>query len=89
MKSIIPGRLAFRVEGDNWNAYFAKVDTMEGAIFMGSIPMAFVIDKPERKQAFMDLMKGCFDDFIEGETGIAPTWDQPIRAPEHERTGSA
>ncbi len=32
------GRLAFRVEGDNWNAYFAKQDTMAGAIFMGSIP---------------------------------------------------
>lgn len=89
MPTVIPGRLALRVEGDNWNAYFAKHNTMEGAIFMGSIPMAFVVDRPERKEQFMRLMKDCFDDFIEEQTGVRSKWDEPIAAPESERTGNA
>lgn len=83
------GRLAFRVEGNNWNAYFAKPDTMDGAIFMGTIPMGFVTDNPERKRGFMDLMKACFDDFIQGSIGQRPEWSDLQRAPEHERSGHA
>ena len=88
-KTITPGRLAFRVEGDMWNAYFARLDTMEGAIFMGSIPLGFVSENEDRKQAFMELMKGCFDDAVEGKLGVRPTWSDPAQAPEHERSGHA
>lgn len=51
------GRLALREEGSNWNAYYTLEGTMEGAIHLGSIRMACVRGKPERKQAFMDLMR--------------------------------
>ena len=83
------GRLALRVEGENWNAYYAKPATMEGAAFLGSIGMRFVTDNPERKQAFMDMMRDIVADHIQEATGIRPIWGGPETAPEHERSGSA
>jgi hypothetical protein len=50
------GRLALRVEGNLWCAYYALPDTMEGALFLGSIRKVFVEDA-ERKLVFMELMK--------------------------------
>jgi hypothetical protein len=35
------GRLALRVEGEFWNAYYAMPGTMRDAIFLGSIRMKF------------------------------------------------
>lgn len=81
------GRLALRVEGPNWNAYYAKAESMEGAIWLGSIKMAFV-QNPERKQQFMELMRECFGDTCEELFGVRPTWGGTQTAPEHERTGS-
>jgi hypothetical protein len=78
------GRLAFRIEGDTWVAYYALPDTMAGAIFMGSIKMLFVQDQ-DRKRAFMDLMKSALGDFIEGEV---ESWTEQL-APEAERAGNA
>ncbi len=82
-------RLALRVEGDNWTAYAAPVNTMDGAIRLGSIVMAAVAgpENIKRKQAFMDLMKDALDEFIKDATGSAPRWNDPERAPEHERAG--
>jgi hypothetical protein len=83
------GRLAMRHEGDNWNAYYATPDTMEGAVYLGSIAMRFVVGYPQRKEAFMDLMRDGVSDLIEEETGERPIWpngEQP--APEHERSGN-
>jgi hypothetical protein len=83
------GRLALRVEGYLWVAYYALPDTMEGAIFLGSIRTEFVEDA-ERKLVFMALMKEAVSDIIEDKTGERPTWpegEQP--APEHERGGNA
>ena len=80
------GRLAMRVEGDLWVAYYALPDTMEGAFFLGSIQMRFVMDK-DRKQTFMDLMKEAVADIIEEKTGERPHWATPHSAPEHERGG--
>ena len=88
-KTIIPGRIAFRVEGNMWNCYFAKNETMDGAILMGSIAMAFV-QREERKQAFMDLMKDIYSDFTEETMGARATYpDEAQPAPEHERSGHA
>lgn len=81
------GRLALRVEGDNWNAYYALPDTMQDPIFLGSIRMGAVTRDPARKQAFMDLMRDVVSDLIEDATGIRPTWGGPQTAPEHERAG--
>jgi len=84
------GRLAMRAEGDNWNAYYAMPDTMDGAIFLGSIRLAAVSSlHPERKQAFMDMMRDLVADLIEETSGVRPTWGGPETAPEHERSGTA
>jgi hypothetical protein len=88
MKKQQIGRLSLRVEGNNWNAYYAMPDTMEGALWLGSIAMAFVRDHPVRKQAFMDIMRDAVGDIIEQETGVRPTWGGEQGAPEHERAGT-
>jgi hypothetical protein len=83
------GRLAMRVEGDLWCAYYALRDTMDGALFLGSIRKVFVEDA-ERKLVFMALMKEAVSDILEERIGERPTWpdgEQP--APEHERGGNA
>lgn len=82
------GRLAMRVEGDKWNAYYAMPDTLVGAIFLGSIPMKFV-ENNERRHAFISLMRDCVADIIEEVTGERPTWTGEIPAPEHERSGNS
>lgn len=86
MKQI--GRLAMRAEGNFWAGYYAMPDTMDGAIFLGSIQMRFVADQG-RKDAFMDIMREAVGDIIEETTGQRPSWKKPRRAPEHERSGRA
>lgn len=80
------GRLAFRHEGHWWNAYVAPPDTMQGALLIGSIAMAGV-QRKDRKEAFMRLMRDVHADLIEGATGKRPEWLEPEPAPEHERAG--
>lgn len=81
------GRLAMRHEGNWWNAYYAMADSMEGAIQLGSIRMAAVINNPVRKNEFMALMQGAVSDIIEGVTGSAPVTFEITPAPESERSG--
>ena len=78
------GRLAFREVGDKWVAYYAQDGTMDGAVELGSIAMAFVV-RPDRKQQFMDLMRECFADLVQREIGVRPQWCGPENAPENER----
>lgn len=81
------GRLAFREEGENWVAYYALPNTLEGAIFLGSVKMAFVTRDAKRKQAFMRFMREAVGDIIEDATGHRPVWPEGAKpAPEHERT---
>lgn len=82
------GRLAMRHEGENWVAYYALTDTMEGALLLGSIRMTLVAD-PKRKNAFMDLMRDAVGDMLKQATGADPSWGGAHRAPEHERSGNA
>jgi len=82
-------RLAMRVEGNKWNAYIAKGDTMDGAIWVGSIALRFVENNPQRKQAFIDLMTGAMTEVIEMFFGVKPDkWEQRP-APERDRSGEA
>jgi hypothetical protein len=82
------GRLAMRHEGENWSAYYARPDTMEDAILLGTIRMVIVLHNPARKQAFMALMQDAASDLIENAIGEKPEWpDGPKPAPEHERSG--
>jgi hypothetical protein len=82
------GRLALRHEGENWNAYYALTDTMDGAVFLGSIRMGAVISNTRRRQHFMNLMRDVVSDILKDATGQQPTWpNAPQPAPEHERSG--
>lgn len=80
MKSPRPpiGRMALRVEGDLWNAYYALPGTMEGAIFLGSVRIGAVRDA-RRKNAFMALMTEIVGDFLEPELGQRPR-PTPLRS---------
>jgi hypothetical protein len=84
------GRLAVRVEGDRWVAYYALPDTMEAPIFLGSIAIGAVTANEECKAAFIMLMRAVVEDFLREMMGARPTWGalQPP-APEHERAGNA
>jgi hypothetical protein len=77
------GRIAFRVEGQWWNAYWApRQDSMEGAVHLGSVRMALAA-APAVKASFMDTMKQAF----EVATKEALAWGGAVRAPERERSG--
>lgn len=79
------GRLALREEGDRWVAYYAHPNTMEIGSFLGSIHMGAIRGNPERKKAFMDMMRGIVSDIIEEATGQRPTWGGEKPAPEKDR----
>jgi hypothetical protein len=82
------GRLAMRHEGTFWNAYYAKPETMEGAIWLGSLHMRFAVE-PIKKQAFLGLMRECVADLIEEVFGHRPVWGSELfDAPESERAGN-
>ena len=83
------GRLAMRKEGDYWNAYYTLPNSMDGALLLGSISMGAVTNNPDRRQAFLVMMRDIVSDFIEEKTGTRPDWGDPESAAEHERAGSA
>lgn len=78
------GRLAFRVEGEMWNCYYAMPDTMEGAIWLGSIHM-HIARNNTRKELFMKMMRDCLNEFFEDNDLKVDHWKQQV-APEHERS---
>lgn len=82
------GRLAFRMEGQNWNCYFALENNMNDAVFLGSIPLRFV-ENQKRKDAFENLMWECFSDLAEDLFGARPVKLHRSPAPEHEKTKNA
>lgn len=79
------GRVAFRVEGENWNAYWALPDTMKGALFIASTKFA-IVENPARKEQFMQYVRDGIDDLFFEHWGVRPTWPGPVPAPEQERT---
>lgn len=80
------GRLALRVEGTWWVAYFARPETMDDAAELGRIRMTLVMDK-DRKAEFMALMQHCVTSIFK-ERGVIAEWpNKPVSAPEHERSG--
>ena len=75
------GRLAMRQEGGFWVAYYAHPKTMELAEELGRIAMAAIVNHPERKDAFMRMMREVVGDILEGITGVRPIWWEPIPGP--------
>lgn len=72
------GRLVMREEGQSLNAYYSRVDSMEGAILMGHIKLAAVERNPALANDFADLMKAAISDGIETLIGAAPVWEEPV-----------
>lgn len=81
-------RLAMRVEGDWWVAYAAEPQTMTGAVRLGQIAMSVVAD-PNRKRAFMEIMKSFIGDVLAEGGAKGVEWPEERPAPEHERSGRA
>ena len=67
----IAGRLACRQERDQYVAYYAKADTMDGALRLGSIAMAFIDGHPDRQDQFIALMKAGIEDMLAGMSGVS------------------
>jgi hypothetical protein len=85
------GRLAFRHEGEFWNAYWSpSQSSMDGAIHLGSLRMN-IARVPALKEAFMSLMRGAFEEGVKDSIGaeVVTTWGKPHPAPESERGGNA
>jgi hypothetical protein len=89
-KNVEAGRLAFREEGEMWNAYWAPRQTsMEGAILLGSIRMGIAVEPSGRiKDGFMALMKRTLEVAVKDALGTeVAAWNPPQVAPERERSG--
>ncbi len=84
------GRLAMRVEGDWWVAYYALPDKMDDALELARIRMAFV-QEISAKEIFLALMRDAVGAIIKEVTGQDGHWPEPLGqpAPEHERSGRA
>lgn len=76
------GRIAFRVEGDWWVAYYAMPNSMADALELARIQMAIVADHPWRKDTFMKLIQHYVKE-------IVPAFEiaEQQTAPQHERAG--
>lgn len=81
-------RLAIRAEGNLVNGYLAPLDSMVGAILLGSL-LRGVAENPDRFEAFKALMLEAVSDATELVTGTRPVFGTVEPAPEHERAGSA
>jgi hypothetical protein len=82
------GRLALRVEGEFWNAYWApRQDSMADAVLLASIRMLFVEGDSPLKDQFMTLAKDSFAKAVQEAIGQTPRWAAPVSAPERERSG--
>lgn len=68
----LPVRLCIREEGSMVNAYLADNDSMKGAIHIGSIAVAAVIDNKERWETFKGLMSSFVSAVLEENLGSKP-----------------
>lgn len=75
-KQVQLGKLALRLEGKWWNAYYAKTDKMGDALLLGSV-RAEVARTPDFRKRFMELMQDVVSQIIEEVTGETPTWGGP------------
>jgi hypothetical protein len=83
-----PGfRLAMRVEGPWWVAYFAKTETMDGAIEIARFQMT-VARVDSVRDAVLDLVQAMARALVKDIAGLGEIADFEIsKAPEHERAG--
>jgi hypothetical protein len=90
MPKVEIGRLAFRHEGDFWNAYWSPdQDSMERALLLGSIRFSLVPADSQTYTEFMYLMRMAFELVAKERLGRTPEWGDTHPAPESERSGHA
>jgi hypothetical protein len=83
------GRIAFRVEGQWWNAYWAPgQDSMDGAIHLGSVRASLAL-APTVKASFMETMKQAFAVVTKEALGVSAEFGDAVLGPERERSGRA
>jgi hypothetical protein len=58
------GRIALRVEGDFYNAYYALPDSMKGAIFIGCIRVALIKNDEVRRMQFLDFVRAAIEELL-------------------------
>lgn len=88
-KIVNVGRLAFRSEGKQVNAYLAKTDTMDDALLLGSINKNLLQERVDFWDKWKNLMTEMFKQSVANVTDV-PIDDIKMpeqRAPEHERSG--
>ena len=84
-----PFRIALRQEGQWWNAYLAKPDTMEGAVEIARLRMTMASD-PATKDAFIAFTRVAMERALKVVHGLdIAKWGEPEVAPPHERSGNA
>lgn len=83
------GRLALRVQGPWWVAYYAMPDTMEGAIELGRIYMGAVRVSDEIADSFKETMKLTLRTFFERHLGADVDHWVEETARDSERSGNA
>jgi hypothetical protein len=71
------GRLALREEGKWWVCYWAKLDTMTGAVPVARVRMNLVVEQPLLRQQFINFCKACFDVAAREALGTDPEWPKP------------
>lgn len=80
-------RIAMRVEGDWWVAYFAEPGSMDGAIEVARFPMR-VAGHLAVRDAILVLVQDLMKSLLSGVLGLGGVEDFEISsAPEHERAG--
>jgi hypothetical protein len=82
------GQLAFRLEGDMWNAYYSSQDLCKPPRLIGSVHMAVVLVNEAFKIAFMDYMKTAVITLLEFSRENDIEWPIPA-APEPEPAPAA
>jgi hypothetical protein len=71
------------------NAYYAEQHTMQGAVLIGSLRRSLA-DRPGVFDEWRQFMQERFADLAEEALGVRPAFpDDPVPAPEHERSGRA
>ena len=79
------GRLAFRHEGPELVAYYAKSETMNGAQRLGAIHFNLIVSKPHLRKKFISLMKDVVAEVMWELCNENVEWRQPIPPPAHEQ----
>ncbi len=80
-------RIAMRVEGEWWVAYFAEPESMISAMEIARFPMK-VASHLAVRDAILDLVQELTKSLLSGVLGLGGVEDFEISsAPEHERAG--